>query len=369
VTIAAQGGQFIAVILSEHPRNPYVQQWSLSVQRELSRNTTLEVNYVGNKGTHLLDRTNINQPFPASNPALCQTDPTAGDCPIGDRRPYVNFSAFATLDSHWDGYSNYNAGNVKLERRATDMAFTAVYTWAKSLDDKSAAAGIGATNGFAGHMNDHDPRADYGPSDFNVGQRFVGSIVYSLPIGRGKRFLGGANRVADAAIGGWQLTSITTFQQGFPFSVQASDTFGLLNGFNQRADLVPGCNPKSGFTKGVNEWFNTACFIQPLAGAFGTSGRNILREPGINNWDVGLGKTFKFGERVAFQLRVETFNTFNHTQWGVDPGSPTVAANGPGTGAIDRNVNDVPPSPNTNFGKIVSARPGRIVQLGGKITF
>ena len=369
VTIAAQGGQFIAVILSEHPRNPYVQQWSFSVQRELFRNTTLEVNYVGNKGTHLLDRANINQPFPATNPALCQSDPTAGDCPIGNRRPYVNFSAFATLDSHWDGYSNYNAGNVKLERRASDMAFTAVYTWAKSLDDKSAAAGIGATNGFAGHMNDHDPRADYGPSDFNVGQRFVGSIVYSLPVGRGKRFLSGANKAVDAAIGGWQLTSITTFQQGFPFSVQASDTFGLLNGFNQRADLVPGCNPKSGFTKGINEWFNTSCFTQPLAGAFGTSGRNILREPGINNWDVGLGKTFKFGERVAFQLRVETFNTFNHTQWGVDPGSPTAAASGPGTGAIDRNVNDVPPSPNTNFGKIVSARPGRIVQLGGKITF
>ena len=154
------------------------------------RNITLEVNYVGNKGTHLLDRTNIYQPFAASNPALCQADPTAGDCPIGDRRPYANFSAFATLDSHWDGYSNYNAGNVKLERRATHMAFTAVYTWAKSLDDKSAAAGIGATNGFAGHMNDHNPRADYGPSDFNVGQRFVGSIVYGLPVGREKKYLG-----------------------------------------------------------------------------------------------------------------------------------------------------------------------------------
>ncbi len=70
------GGQFVAVIISENPRNPYVQQWSASVQRELARNTTLEVNYVGNKGTHLLDRVNVNQPFPVADPAFCQANPT-----------------------------------------------------------------------------------------------------------------------------------------------------------------------------------------------------------------------------------------------------------------------------------------------------
>jgi hypothetical protein len=362
------GGQFVAVIISENPQNPYVQQWSASVQRELARNTTLEVNYVGNKGTHLLDRVNINQPFPVADPAFCQANPTLRDCPVSARKPLPNFTnGTGTLDSHWTGYSNYNAANVRLERRSTDLALLAVYTWSKSMDDKSAAAGIGATNGFAGHMDDHNPNLDYARSDFDVGQRFVLSYVYELPVGRGKKFGSQMNRVADAAVGGWQWTGIATFQQGFPFSVQANDNLGLLEATNQRANLVG--NPHANFHKSINQWFNTAAFSQPLAGSFGNSGRNILREPGINNWDMGVGKSFSFGDRASFQFRVESFNTFNHTQWGVDPSSPTAAASGPGTGAIDRNVNDQPPSTNVLFGHVTSARPGRILQLGGKITF
>ena len=367
-TTYAAGSQFIAVIISEHPINPYVQQWSLSVERELMRNTTLEVNYVGNKGTHLLDRTNINQPYPAADPGLCQSDPSAGDCPVSARVSYPNFTnGTGTLDSHWDGYSNYNGMNIKLERRSNNLALLAVYTWAKSMDDKSAAAGIGATNGFAGHMDDHNPNLDYARSDFNVGQRFVGSWVWNLPFGRGQHYLGDANTATNLAVGGWQFTGIATFQQGFPFSVLANDIYGLLEAYNQRANIV--ANPRSGFHKNVNQWFNTAAFTQPLAGQFGTSGRNILLDPGINNWDLGLGKNFAMGERVNFQLRVEAFNAFNHTQWGVDPSSPAAAASGPGTGAVDRNVNDQPPSANTNFGRITWARPGRVLQIGGKLTF
>jgi hypothetical protein len=368
VSVKTQGGQFIAVIISEHPINPYVQQWSFSVQHELAANTTLEVNYVGNKGTHLLDRTNINQPFPVANPALCQATPTAADCPLTKRVPYPNFTnTTGTLDSRWDGYSNYNAANIKLERRSADLALLAVYTWSKSMDDKSAAAGIGATNGYAGHMDDHNPNLDYGRSDFDVGQRFVASYVANLPVGRGKHYLGGANKAADLAVGGWQLTGIATFQNGFPFSILANDTYSLLEAYNQRANIVG--KPTSGFTKNVNQWFNTSAFAQPLAGSFGSSGRNVLRDPGINNWDMGVAKNFAIKERANIQLRLESFNTFNHTQWGVDPSSPTAAASGPGTGAVDRNVNDQPPSANTNFGRIISARPGRVLQLGGKFTF
>jgi hypothetical protein len=364
VSVAADGSQFFAVIISERPRNPSVQQWTLSVQRELARNTTLELNYVGNKGTHLLDRTNIGAPLPPSNPALCQADPTQGDCPNNLRRPYANISAFGFLDSRWDGYSNYHAGNIKLERRSSSMALTAVYTWAKSLDDKSAPAGIGAVNAFAGHLDDRHPRKDYGPSDFNVDHRFVTSFAYQLPFGRGKRFGGNMNRAADLALGGWQFTGITTFQTGFPFSVLANDTFGLLDAFNQRANLVAGCNPKGGFSKGQGEWFNTKCFTQPIAGTYGNSGRNILRQPGINNWDLGVGKNFAFTERVGFQLRLETFNTFNHPQYAVDTGSSQL-----GVASVDNNVNDVAPNANTNYGKVTQARPGRVVQLGGKFTF
>ena len=371
VSPATEGGQFIAVIISENPINPYVQQYSLSVQRELAPNTTLEVNYVGNKGTHLLDRININQPYAPADPAACDASQgTAPGCAVVDRRPFANFtSANGALDSRWIGFSNYNAGNVKFERRSSDLAAVLVYTYSKSLDDKSAAAGIGATNGFAGHLDDHNPALDYARSDFDVGQRFVASFVYNLPFGTGKKVLGTANHAVNALAGGWSVTGIGTFQNGFPFSVQGNDKYGLLLAFNQRANLVG--NPTNGFTKSIDQWFNRGAFSQPLAGQFGTSGRNILREPGINNFDIGALKNISLFERLNLQLRLETFNTFNHTQYGVDPTSASAAAGGPGTGAIDRNVNDQAAlgSPNDNFGKVISARPGRILQLGAKVTF
>ena len=364
VNVAQDGSQFFAVIISEFPRNPYVQQWSLSLQRELARNTTLEVNYVGNHGTHLLNRTNIGQGLPPADPTACDPstggDPTSGDCPASARRPFQNItSSLGFLDSQWNGSSTYNAGNVKFEKRSSSLAMVAVYTWAKSLDDKSAAAGVGGTNAFAGHMNENDPKLDHGLSDFDVNHRFVTSLVYKLPFGRGKRFGGNINKAADLALGGWQVTGITTFQKGFPFSVLANDNFGLLTTFTQRANLVSGCNPNSGFHKSINEWFNTACFTQPLAGQFGNSGRNIIRGPGINNWDTGIGKDFRFTERIGFQFRAEAFNVFNHSQYGYDPSTATTIG-----APIDNNPNDL-----GRYGQVIAARPGRILQFGGKLTF
>jgi hypothetical protein len=313
---------------------------------------------VGNKGTHLLNRTNIGQPLPPTDPELCETSGgTAGDCPVATRRPYPNItSSNGFLDSEWDGYSNYNAFNAKFERRTKSMAFLTVYTWAKSLDDKSAAAGLGATNAFAGHMDEHDPRLDYGPSDFDVPHRFVASYVYQLPFGRGKHYGGGMNKAADIAVGGWEVTGVTTFQKGFPFSVLCNDTLGLLITFTQRCNEVGA----PGSTHNINNWFNPASFVQPLPGQFGNSGRNNLTEPGINNWDVGLDKTFDFTERIHFQLRLETFNTFNHADYGLDPSQAGVS---PGQSAVGNSITG------PGFGQVTLARPGRIVQLGGKITF
>lgn len=373
VTPAALESQFVAVIISDHPKNPYVEQYTLSVQRELARNTTLEVNYVGNQGHHLLDRINLNTPaqITGTRLATCQAafaglpgtlaTYNANQCPYRLDRPLPNFAIPGPLNSSWSGYSNYNAANIKLEHRASDLALLTVYTWAKSMDDKSAAAGIGsAGSGFAGHMDDLNPRLDYGPSDFYVKNRFVNSVVYNLPVGRGKRFAGSMNRAADLAIGGWQVSAITTFQSGFPFSITAPDP-GAYQSFGMRANLVgnPGVANKS-----ISQWFNTAAFAQPAFGVYGNSGRNFLIQPGINNWDVGLDKTFRFTERVGFQFRVETFNTFNHTQYGIDP--TTQAAGGPGQSAVDGNIADISRG---TFGKVLSARPGRIIQLGGKLTF
>ena len=366
---------FLAVIQSENPLNPYIQMWSLGVQRELARSTTLEVNYIGTKGTHFLNRRNIAQPFgiPKSDLAFCQypgpdpsqpTYPNANvaPCTPSSRLPYPNFPGFY-INSDWHGYSNYNAMNVKLEHRSSTLAATAVYTWAKSMDDKSATAGIGASgSGYQGFEDNHNPVADYGPSDFNVDQRFVTSFVFDLPVGRGKRYLSSVNRVADVVVGGWEATGIATFQTGFPYGIGASDALGLLDTQAQRADYKPGCSIHSGFQKSLKEWINTSCFTQPAIGTYGNTGRNFLRQPGINNWDLGLVKNFSITERLAFALRVESFNTFNHPQYNVNVGGLTASGGGGGS-SIDNGVGD------TQFGQITSASPGRIIQLGGKLTF
>lgn len=356
---------FIAVIESENPINPYVQSWTASVERQLARSTTMEVNYVGTHAVHLLDRRNIAQPYGISSDNLpfCQADPTdvTHNCPTSTRLPYPNFTGFY-IDSDFHGYSHYNAVNVKFEQRTGGLAVTAVYTWAQSKDDKSAAAGVGATgSGYQGTMDNHDPSLDYGPSDFDVNQRFVASYIYELPFGRGKKMLSGVGRAADAVVGGWQLAGITTFQAGFPYSIGATDASGLLDTQFQRADLVSGCDT-GGHLSGRFQRLNPACFTQPAIGVYGNSARNFLRQPGMNNWDMGITKSFPIAERLNFNMRFDTFNTFNHHQYNINVGGLATGGSGGGS-AIDNGVGDA------LFGQITSSSPARIIQLSGKLTF
>ena len=334
--VTAAANSFIAVIISEHPKNPYVQQWSFSIQRQLTQDTTIEVNYLGNKGTHLLNRRNINQAYPPTDPA--------NPAPTNSRRPYPNFGIY--IDSDWSGNSSYNSANVKLEHRTGSFLFTTVYTWAKSIDEKSAAAGIGAAaTGWQGFLDNHDVRRDRGLSDFDVDHRLVSSFVYNLPFGRGAKYLSSVSKPADIFVGGWQINGIATFQKGFPYPIYAQDLGGLLDSFSNRANIVG--NPRSGFHRSIAEWFNTAAFAQPAAGVLGNSGRNILQAPGINNFDLSAFKNFTIVERLSAQFRVESFNALNHTQWSQ-------------------------PSNNTSsnqFGQITGARAGRINQLGLKFIF
>ena len=172
---------FLAVSMSPTPQNPYVQQWSLGIQRALGVNTTFEVNYIGNKGTHLLMRRNIAQSLPPANPALCAADPTVGDCPVLARRPFPNFGIY--IDSDWSGNSSYNSFNTKLEHRTSSMIFTTIYTWAKSLDSKSAAAGIGNdVAGWQGFLNNNDVKRDRGRSEFNVDHRLVEQLCLGAAV-------------------------------------------------------------------------------------------------------------------------------------------------------------------------------------------
>jgi hypothetical protein len=329
---------FLAVSMSPNPKNPYVQQWSLGVQRELFANTIAEVNYIGTKGTNLLMRRNIAQALPY--------DP-ANPLSVRERKPFPNFEVY--IDSDFSGDSNYNSMNAKLERHTSSLVATVVYTWAKSTDNKSAAAGIGASgfNGWQGLLDNSRPELDRGRSDFDVDHRLVGSFVYNLPFGQGEKFAGDATGVTNAIVGGWQVNGIATFQRGFPMTIQAADAGGLNDSFGtNRANQVGDPYP-SGFERSINAWFNTAAFAQPAPGQFGNIGRNTLRGPGINNFDLALFKNFDLGMGSRLQFRFESFNAFNHTQW--DAPNPNVA--------------------NPNFGRVLGTRPARINQLGLKWLF
>ncbi len=327
---------FLAVSQSPEPRNPYMQQWSIGGQRELRPGTTMEVNYIGTHGTNLLMRQNIAQAF--------VFDP-ANPLSVDARKPFPNFVVY--IDSNWGGRSNYNALNTKLEHRGPGSILTFAYTWARSTDLKSAAAGIGASgfNGWQGFLNNHDPERDYGLSDFDVDHRLVGSFVYNLPFGNGEKYASDAKGVKNAIVGGWQVNGIYTWQHGFPITITASDLGGLNDTFGtNRANLVgdPNNRPRT-----VEEWFNTAAYEQPAPGALGTVGRNTERAPGINNLDFALFKNFDVAGRTRLQLRFESFNFFNHPQFD----------------GVETNI----ASP--QFGVITSARPGRINQLGLKLLF
>jgi len=117
-------------------------------------------------------------------------------------------------------------------------------------------------------------------------------------------------------------------------------------------------NPTSGFHQSIAEWFNTAAFAQPAGGVVGNAGRNILRGPGLNNWDVSLFKNISIRERVRLQMRLESFNAFNHTQW-----------QGPNHFCAGATPADSCTSSSPQFGQITSANPGRINQVGLKLLF
>jgi hypothetical protein len=361
---------FLAVIESDNPLNPYVQSWTAGVQRELANNTTLEVNYIGTHAIHLLDRRQIAQPnaIPSASLAFCQTQVNGqyvnlqvAPCSNASRRPFKNFSNIY-INSDWHGYSHYNGVNVKFEHRAHDLALTSVYTWAQSKDDKSAAAGVGATGaGFQGFMDNHNPQLDYGLSDFDVNNRFVASYIYDVPVGRGKKFASGINRAADLLIGGWQTSGIATFQSGFPFSITASDVGGVQGTFFQRANQTSGCDIHKNLTKRLQR-IDMSCFTQPALGTYGNSARNWLRQPGINNWDMGIGKSFRIAENAQFRLTGDFFNAFNHHQYPVSTGGLIGAGSGGGS-SISNSITS------STGGQITSAALPRQIQVSGKFTF
>ena len=311
---------------------PSYQAYNLSVQHQIMANTVLEVGYVGTKGTHLLGDIDINQPTVAARLAAPTSD-------VNAIRPYLGYG---TINARVPVYtSNYNSLQVSLNRRfSKGLAAGIAYTWSKLLTTNPYDRGLSAYNSY-------DLKQSYGPSVLNTPHMFVANYVYDLPFhGSGPlRYV----------LGGWELSGIITIQSGqSQIITQGNDPWeaaGFPGGLGMtrpgdtvyiRPDQIG--NPKG--PKTVLNWFNTAAFADAV-GHFGSSRPGALLGPGYQIWDTSLIKNFNFAEKASLQLRLETFNTFNH-------GSPS---------GIDTGVDD------SSFGQVTGWHDPRTVQIGAKIKF
>lgn len=274
----------------------YVQEWSLSIQREVIPNLLLDVSYEGSKGDHLPLSYNINVPTP-------------GPGAIQARRPYPLWGTVTWVDAV--NRSSYNSLNVRLERRfARGLTFSTNFLYSKSLDlgNLPSTSGQGDVN----VQNRNDINAEWGPSDTNQKFRYIASFVYDLPFGKGRRWLTSAPRWLDAVAGGWEVTGILTLSTGRPFTVTTSKDISNTAGSN-RAFVIPGVSPTLS-NPTVAEWFNTAAFTSIVPGggySFGNAGRGILTAPGLQDFDTGLYKNFRLTEFLTMQFRAEAFNALN----------------------------------------------------------
>lgn len=381
-----------------HNKLPYAEHFNLSIQRQLDKSTVLTLAYVGTEGHSLITSEEANP----GNAALCmqlnaigafdtssnsvgcgpgnendifQLTPAAGSCLTATANPgCVYGTRNMLLDPNYCpgaqtvcyGFGNtytrtiansiYHAGQITVERKAGDMNFLAAYTFSRALDNSSA---------FGDTVNFTNPRISRGLSSTDVTHNFVASYVWVLPIDRAFK------RAPKRLTQGWQVQGITRLSTGLPIQLrQSNGDFSLTGSVTDMPDLIgkvvtydprkatPGCPTTSGtgcYFIGPSAPQDTSQCQAPSGGAFnynctlgsfGTADHRFFHGPAFNNTDFGLMKRTAIKERVAFEIRGEFFNIFNHPQFQNPNGN---ISDGPGV-----------------FGVVSSARDPRIGQLSAK---
>ena len=305
---------------------PYVQSYSMEIQREILINTAVSVGYVGSRGVNLDRGRNINQPMPISG---YDFDPRINvrAVPTDTLRPYPGYSGINQKEN--TAQSTYNSLQATFKRRMSKgLLFDASYTYSRTITDAS---------GFAeGPQNAYDLRKERAPASFDRTHMLIFNYIYDLP------FLQGRKDLAGTLLGGWQISGITMIQSGTPRNLGIT---GSTIGLAARPNVVAGQTVDG--PKTVAQWFNTAAFSAPAYGFFGNAGRNDIRGPGIHSWDVSLFKAFAIKENLNFQVRGDAFNIFNNANF-----DGLSLAYGAG-----------------NFGQVTSARQPRVMQVSAKFEF
>jgi hypothetical protein len=317
---------------------PNYANYNLSVQRQLSPATTVEVAYVGNVARHLIGQIDINQPTMSARIA----NPTVD---VNAIRPYLGFGHLETVAPIFT--NNYNSLQVSAKHKAHGLTLGAAYTWSKDLTTMS-------NDRYSGEIsNTYNPKMDYGPSASNTPQVMEVSYVYDLP------FFNQQHGLEGHILGGWEVSGITSFisgssfqanQTGDPFNVAGNNGVGLAQqngpGWWTSQSTRPNQIASIKKTKTLAQWFSPSSF-QAASGAWGTEKNGALLGPGVQRWDMAAIKNVKITAHTNFQLRGEFFNAFNHENFS----------------GVDSMISD------TSFGAVTSGHAPRIIQVAGKFVF
>ena len=321
--------------------------WNVTYEREMPWKSLLSVGYVARRGLHLQREADINQPTTAvvaANP--CLLPGAANPCKRDAFRPYKGFGSIRQTDNVAN--SMYNSLQVAWNRRYSGgLQFGVSYTLSKSMDNGSNQRDV--------VPDTYDISMLWGPSEFDARHVLVFNYLYDLP------FFKNHSTLSGKLLGGWQISGVTQYQTGLPCSVAGPTDYtgvGLDSNFgcgqNGQYWVVSG-TPKIIGTFGPNgQWFDTSVFTKPAAGTFNTQRvRNLIYQPGYQNWNLGLFKTFPITEKVGLQFRAEAYNFINHPNWcggsgcsgttniGLNPTSSTfgkVLTKGGGVGGGERNL-------------------------------
>ncbi len=288
-----------------HQRTPYIEQWNLTVQREIVKDLTAQVSYVGTEGHHLVG---FNSPTQAKLfvPGIPNTPAT-----IPLRSPFPGIGLADTSSTIFN--SNYNGLQTSITKRAShNLYFSGAYTWSKMIDDNSAANRFQVIPGAALYPQDStNLKAERALSNYDVRNRFIGSFLWEIP---GATHF--SSLTARKILGGWQVNGIITAQSGRPVDIIDSADPQATGEFFSRPDQT--CNPNLPPGKrNAAMWFDTACFSAIPFGTprFGDAPRNSVEGPGLFTIDSSIFKNTQIGERINTQLRFEFFNLLNHTNY------------------------------------------------------
>ncbi len=320
--------------------NPQSFMWNTSYEVALPAQMLLNVGYVGRHGYNSTRFININQ----MQPGTVQANPGVNQNAL---RPYRGYGSIISVTN--DGQSRYESLQVMLNRRFhKGLMYGLSYTLGKSEDNSSYGEVL---------PNSYNDKTFWGPSNFDYRHVMVVNFAYELP------FFQQGSGIARTLLGGWQLSGISQFQTGGPFTVQSGDDFagvGAGSGaqiWNRNGDPALPRSQQSfaDSTASTNYYFSprntdgTLIFTAPAAGTFTTqNNRNFLRNPGFQNWNMAGRKTFRITERQSLQFRAELFNWINHPNWGGAGNSPTNLA---------------------TFGKVLSKNSERNMQLSLRYSF